>query len=113
MWVLMPGTSGTIFPIASFRLLEIPGSDWICAAKARHGRTQNPELTSLLLRCEKLAQMPLTARFVFDGPGRTSVKRGIQTCGAKIASQLAYLNYEQDLLRMAENGQDASHQMDE
>ena len=42
---------------------------------------QNPELTSLLLQCEKLAQMPLMVHFVFDGPERPSVKRGIHIRG--------------------------------
>jgi Holliday junction resolvase YEN1 len=36
------------------------------------------------LRCEKLAQMPLTAHFVFDGLGRPSVKRGIHVRGPTI-----------------------------
>jgi len=36
---------------------------------------------SLLIRCEKLAQMPLTAHFVFDGPQRPSVKRGTHVKG--------------------------------
>ncbi|KIM86217.1 hypothetical protein PILCRDRAFT_4745 [Piloderma croceum F 1598] len=57
------------------------GSDWICVAKARHGpthgRMQNLELTSLLLRYEKLARIPLTIHFVFDRPEHPSVKRGI------------------------------------
>jgi hypothetical protein len=100
------------FPDRLLSFTGNPGQRLDLRSKGSSRKDAEP-LTSLLLRCEKLAQMPLTARFVFDGPGRTSVKRGIQTCGAKIASQLAYLNYEQDVLRMAENGQGASYQMDE
>ena len=51
-------------------------SNWICAAKARHGQTQNPELTALLMRCERLAQLPITPHFIFDGPERPALKRG-------------------------------------
>ncbi|KIM87276.1 hypothetical protein PILCRDRAFT_270457 [Piloderma croceum F 1598] len=53
----------------------IDASHWICAAKARHGQTQSPELTALHLRCERLAQLPVTPSFVFDGPERPNVKR--------------------------------------
>jgi len=50
-------------------------SHWICAAKARHGQTQSPELTALHLRCKRLAQLPVTPSFVFDGLERPNVKR--------------------------------------
>lgn len=56
-------------------------SNWVHAAKARHGKSQNPELTSLLLRCERLAQMPLKAHFVFDGGQRPGLKRGRRVQG--------------------------------
>jgi hypothetical protein len=50
-------------------------SNWICAAKARHGKTRNPELTVLLMRCERLALLPVKAHFVFDGKERPRLKR--------------------------------------
>jgi len=74
MWELMPGVYAAIFVYAFANGQTV--SNWICTAKARHGQTQSPELTSLLLRCERLAHMPLKAHFVFDGDQRPSVKRG-------------------------------------
>lgn len=67
------GSRVIVLSLLNFYLID---SNWICAAKARHGQTQNPELTALLMRCERLAQLPLTPHFVFDGPERPALKRG-------------------------------------
>ncbi|KZP20481.1 PIN domain-like protein [Athelia psychrophila] len=54
----------------------VDASNWLFIAMYRHGETQNPELITLFTQCERLAQLPVKAHFVFDGPERPSVKRG-------------------------------------
>lgn len=52
-------------------------SHWLKTAKEGRRNSRSPELTSLLLRCQALSQMPIVPFFVFDGPERPSKKRGI------------------------------------
>jgi hypothetical protein len=70
-----PSHSKADIPVLNSRLVMLCTSHWICAAKARHGQTQSPELTALHLRCERLAHLPITPNFVFDGSERPHVKR--------------------------------------
>ncbi|KAJ7222390.1 PIN domain-like protein [Mycena pura] len=54
----------------------IDASGWMYRATFRHGGTESPELVALFSRCSRLFRLPFIPIFVFDGPGRPSMKRG-------------------------------------
>ncbi|KIM86490.1 hypothetical protein PILCRDRAFT_816437 [Piloderma croceum F 1598] len=55
--------------------IGVDASHWLYAAQAHYRETADPELSSLLLRCEHLARLPIKPHFVFDGDRRPCVKR--------------------------------------
>ncbi|KAF8150533.1 PIN domain-like protein [Mycena galopus ATCC 62051] len=72
---VMTGFIGNSTETRAFRV-GIDASGWIYRTLYRHGSTESPELVALFSRCSRLFRLPFIPVFVFDGPGRPSLKRG-------------------------------------
>ncbi|KAJ7767356.1 PIN domain-like protein [Mycena olivaceomarginata] len=72
---LMTGFVGNSTEARGYRV-GIDASGWIYRTLYRHGSTKSPELVALFSRCSRLFRLPFIPVFVFDGPGRPSLKRG-------------------------------------
>ena len=74
----MLGKAISIYPV--FSDLDA-ASGWLYKHLFRHGQTKNPELASLYANANKIINMTMFPVFVFDGPGRPALKRGVSVRG--------------------------------